>query len=242
MEQKPGSRSRRAMQVAGRLEDALTAYEAAAAADGRGAAGRADLCREIGTDTPEPRRRRRRDGRRREGAGDDAVPRGRRRARRRARDRERGRGRAVRLLDGVTDYQDTFVLTTAAQVAAVRALALVLDGDAVPGPNRRPWRSGTSPTSPTCGSPSQWPPTAARPKPPISPPGRSRRRTSSRHWAGCSRSRPRTPTAWPRRCGATIPDRPAMRVAAAPLLADRLTGERARTWAVRANPSTPAAS
>jgi predicted Zn-dependent protease len=38
--------------------------------------------------------------------------------------------RAVHLLDGVRDYQDTFVLTTAAEVSALRALALVLTGAA----------------------------------------------------------------------------------------------------------------
>ncbi|HZP31093.1 MAG TPA: glycosyltransferase family 2 protein [Acidimicrobiia bacterium] len=38
--------------------------------------------------------------------------------------------RAVALLDGVHDYQDTFVLTTAAEVAALRGLALVLSGRA----------------------------------------------------------------------------------------------------------------
>jgi hypothetical protein len=36
--------------------------------------------------------------------------------------------RAIELLDGVTDYQDTFVFTTDAEISALRGLALVLVG------------------------------------------------------------------------------------------------------------------
>jgi tetratricopeptide (TPR) repeat protein len=229
----------RAMQVAGRLEDALTAYTAAASADDAeplvvrtcaeksarirlslgDVPGARSAAAELRAATPYAGVADVLDAELAVASGEPA--------------------RAVRLLDGVSDYQDTFVLTTAAEIAALRALALVLAGDA---------RAGAVQAA-----------AAVREQPDLADAwfavavAADRGAPDAPHLAAAALAPSHLVPALGRVLALEPPhadriaeslwqehsEQPAMH-AAARLLADRIDGERARTWSDRANGSTAA--